>query len=135
MKKCCRCEELKPLSEFGRRSESWDGLQYDCKICKNKKANERYHSNLAKNREIGRKQAAKGTMKKFAVYYLPEMHYVGVTNNIQRRMRNHRSRGRITEGYEVMCYFERHIDAVWFEVMLHQRGYHGSQYGGMLKQQ
>ena len=60
------------------------------------------------------------------VYYLPEEHYVGVTENVRDRCRRHRGIGRITEGVEVLAYFERRIDAKWFEILLHQRGYLGA---------
>ncbi len=62
----------------------------------------------------------------YHVYYLPEEHYVGITNDVAARCSAHRRRyGRITEGFEVLASFERRVDAAWFEVMLHQRGYHG----------
>lgn len=67
------------------------------------------------------------------VYYLPEEHYVGVTCNVINRMAMHRrprrgKRGLITEGYQILSSFKRAVDAHWFEVMLHQRGYVGSRY-------
>lgn len=34
-KRCNRCKEEKPLSEYYRRLEAPDGLQYVCKACKN----------------------------------------------------------------------------------------------------
>lgn len=37
MKKCSSCKTLKPLSEFGKRSASKDGLMYACKSCWNSK--------------------------------------------------------------------------------------------------
>ena len=42
-------------------------------------------------------------------------------------MSDHRNlrHGRITEGYEILAYFEREVDAHLLETMLHQRGYHG----------
>ena len=59
------------------------------------------------------------------VYYLPEEHYVGKSRWPKKRVRAHRLKGKITEGWEVLAKFERDVDAHWFEVMLHQRGYHG----------
>lgn len=59
------------------------------------------------------------------VYYLPEHHYIGMTNNISYRMRKHKTDGNITEGYEILAYFERGVDAHYFETLLHMRGYNG----------
>lgn len=33
MKRCCRCGELKPESEFNKRTRSSDGLEYSCREC------------------------------------------------------------------------------------------------------
>ena len=33
MKKCSKCKEVKPFSEFYRSKKSPDGLQYYCKVC------------------------------------------------------------------------------------------------------
>ena len=61
----------------------------------------------------------------YSVYYLPEEHYVGITNSMYDRMQHHRHKGKIIEGYEVIAKFEREVDAMWLEIMFHQRGYHG----------
>jgi len=33
MKECTRCREVKPVSEFYKKSRAFDGYQYACKIC------------------------------------------------------------------------------------------------------
>ena len=64
--------------------------------------------------------------KLFHVYYLPEEHYIGVTNDLPSRMSRHRRKyNRHTDNMELLASFERRVDAAWFEVMLHQRGYNG----------
>ena len=35
-KKCCKCEVLRNITEFGKLKNSPDGLRYDCKICRKK---------------------------------------------------------------------------------------------------
>jgi 5-methylcytosine-specific restriction endonuclease McrA len=35
MKICAKCRVEKPLSEFGKRTKAKDGLQHDCKECRN----------------------------------------------------------------------------------------------------
>ncbi len=63
-----------------------------------------------------------------ALYYLPEEHYVGLSNNLRRRLAKHKRMGKITDGYEVIGYFERHVDAHYLETLFHMRGYNGYQY-------
>lgn len=36
-KRCCKCKEVKPLSEFSKRNDTPDGKRYDCKNCKKKR--------------------------------------------------------------------------------------------------
>ena len=59
------------------------------------------------------------------VYYLPEEHYIGIANNIKSRIRNHKSSGKITEGWIIVAKFERRVDAHLMETMFHVRGYQG----------
>ena len=35
MKECSKCKEIKPLSEFSKKTKSKDGKSYDCKSCNN----------------------------------------------------------------------------------------------------
>jgi superfamily II helicase len=47
-RKCSRCEEIKPLSEYGKDKNAKYGIRSICKSCANKAANERYHARTAK---------------------------------------------------------------------------------------
>ncbi|MGC3984812.1 MAG: hypothetical protein QM777_08840 [Pseudorhodoferax sp.] len=40
-KRCPKCEQAKPASDYWRRAKSWDGLQPYCKACQNGAASER----------------------------------------------------------------------------------------------
>ena len=40
-------------------------------------------------------------------------------------MSKHRYKGKITDGYEIIGIFDRHVDASWLEIMFHQREYNG----------
>jgi hypothetical protein len=77
----------------------------------------------------------------FSVYYLPEEHYVGMTDFLSYRIKQHdtgrvrnyskvakQERSKITEGFEVLARFKSEVDAHWFEVSLHRMGYIGSRY-------
>ena len=61
----------------------------------------------------------------FSLYYLPEEHYIGITDCVKRRIDHHSANGKITEGYEVIAKFERSVDAHLLETMFHMRGYNG----------
>lgn len=105
-KRCSKCKVEKPLDSFGNKKSTKDGKQFYCKVCRADIENSYTH--------------------KPCVYYIPEHHYVGVSSNITKRMSDHRNNsGRITEGYEILAYFEREVDAHMLETMLHQRGYNG----------
>lgn len=70
----------------------------------------------------------------YTVYYLPEHHYVGMTNALKNRLQEHRSKnGRITEGYEIIGTYERAVDAHLAETILHSIGYYGFYYKGNKK--
>ncbi len=102
---------MKHRSEFSPYRKGKDGLNSRCKECRNNDLSE-------KRRETKEKLGC-------AVYYLPEEHYVGITNDIKDRIQQHRKRGKITEGYEVLCYCERRVDAHLIETMFHIRNYNG----------
>ena len=61
----------------------------------------------------------------FYLYYLPEEHYVGITNNVYRRMNYHRSSGKHVEDVEIVAKFKRQVNAHLYETMLHSFGYEG----------
>lgn len=42
MKKCFKCQETKPISEFSKNRKQKDGLQTSCKICSSKQMKESY---------------------------------------------------------------------------------------------
>ena len=65
----------------------------------------------------------------YTVYYLPEHHYVGMTNYLKRRMKEHKQKGKIIEGYEVVGRYNTAIQAHLYETMLHAMGYEGFTYG------
>ena len=45
MKQCCRCKEVKPLSEFYKKSSTKDGYYYHCKLCQNIHGKKHYEKN------------------------------------------------------------------------------------------
>ena len=45
MKECTNCKETKKLEDFHKKSSNLDGLEYNCKVCANKKSRDRRNSN------------------------------------------------------------------------------------------
>ena len=80
---------------------------------------------IEKQREYSRKKYLKKRQNYFTVYYLPEEHYVGMTNCLKRRLSAHKSQGKIIDGWEVVANFKRAVDAHLFETRLHCMGYEG----------
>jgi hypothetical protein len=101
-----------------------------CSSCKAKYAKDyrlkNPHIVVATNRKY--RKIYKELTNGYAVYYLPEEHYVGFTNCVKQRVIDHRKSGKIVDGIEVIATFERAVDAHWFETLLHQREYNGFQH-------
>lgn len=87
---------------------------YNKKNYNSKKENARHVKNYAESCD-----------EYFSVYYLPEEHYIGMTNNIKRRIKYHEYSGRITDDFEVLATFKRQVDAHLFETLLHSMDYNG----------
>jgi len=61
----------------------------------------------------------------YAVYYLPEEHYIGISKNVSSRMTKHKHLGKIIDGWEVLMCFENPIRAHLMETQFHLMGYNG----------
>tara|TARA_R110000764_G_scaffold10253_4_gene31635 strand:- start:793 stop:1140 length:348 start_codon:yes stop_codon:yes gene_type:complete len=113
MKECSTCKQTKPLTEYHRKGDSH---RAECRQCRKDKG----HHKSIRHRD-----------GHFSVYYLPEHHYVGMTNAMKHRMTEHRSKNnRFTRGYEVIAVFEEAVEAHLFETRLHAMGYNGFNYKG-----
>lgn len=54
---CSHCKEVKPFSDFHKRSSSKSGYQAYCKPCKNKKTLDFYHRKISNNPEAKLKKS------------------------------------------------------------------------------
>ena len=107
-KQCTCCKEIKNIAEFHKLSKGY--YKSNCKKCR---------SNEAKERIASKKN---GT---HYLYYIPEEHYVGITNQVLTRMSKHRFYNKITDGFEIICEFKSQKQAHLYETLLHCMGYNG----------
>ena len=128
MKRCARCGDNKPLEQFIKRGNTRDGRGYYCRECNKVIQKEYVTRNLDRVRKSKTRYNNHDKTLVTIVYYLPEEHRVGLSNNLRRRLQKHRQNGLITDGVEILGKFERHVDAHYLETLLHMRGYHGYQY-------
>lgn len=114
MKLCRVCNTEKSLDNFHRRG---DGHRTECKVCKS---------------IIDSKRRRRESDGYYSVYYLPEHHYIGMTNCIKVRMQEHRNKSnRFTEGYEIIGVYKKAVDAHLAETIMHSIGYKGFYYKGI----
>jgi len=99
----------------------------------NKKRKSNDPNFIKKEKEYYRRKYLKMRQDYFTVYYLPEEHYVGMTNCLKKRLREHENQGKIIDGWEIIANFKRAVDAHLYETKLHCIGYHGFFVGNFKK--
>lgn len=114
MKTCRICNESKSIDSFHRRG---NGRRTECKSCKSVI-------------DSGRRRLRDDF---YSVYYLPEHHYVGMTNSMKYRMQEHKYKGKFIDNYEVVGSYSTAVEAHLTETMLHAMGYNGFYYKGQKK--
>lgn len=109
-----------------------------CRICKNNKSLDNFHRRGDSHRTECKSCKAIIDSKRrripdgfYSVYYLPEHHYIGMTNCMKNRMQEHRRKGKFTNGYEIVASFNSAIEAHYIETKLHLLGYNGFYYKGL----
>ena len=127
-KECSICKEIKCLSMYYKHHRNKDGKTYACKVCILKQRKVQYKSNKVKIDKYRDSYRLKEKINGFALYYLPEEHYVGFTNNIKSRLRTHKAKGRFTKNYEIIGVYSCPIYTHLLETRLHLMGYNGFQY-------
>ena len=109
MRTCTNCNIKKPDFEFSKLKNGY--FKSNCKECRNKQS-KLYRAEKKKDGII-------------YLYYIPEEHYVGITNDLETRMSRHKFNGKITDGYEVIGTFKNLMQAHLYETFLHCIGYNG----------
>lgn len=130
MRTCNKCHIEKTLDEYNKHPQGLFGKDPVCKTCKAEYARNYRKKNphVVKENNIKFRKLYLQETNGYAVYYLPEEHYVGFTNNIRSRINDHSKNGKCVIDYEILCVCESPIDAHLYETMFHQRGYNGFQY-------
>jgi predicted GIY-YIG superfamily endonuclease len=128
MKECIKCNTTKPYSEFNKRKDSKDGFRNDCSECLNERTKNNYHNNV-ESISKRRKELHKLQKHKPLVYLLKKEQYVGVTENIKKRMNRHSSCGRLVDDVVVLMDFKSRTEALELECFLHELGYKGKHRG------
>ena len=124
-KKCTECDKnFKPSHH--KNTLCSDECRKESRKKADNRASKKYYKRGGKSRTYDYWQSLKDGY--YHVYYLPEEHYVGMTDCLSKRLTGHKNAGRIIEGVETIARFERAVDARWFEAMFHQRGYQGFHY-------
>lgn len=74
VKTCSKCDEEKPTSEFGKRKDRPDGLQYHCKACKKASNSAHYKANAEKVKATTAKRAVekKDEIRAYRIRYEKE---------------------------------------------------------------
>jgi hypothetical protein len=128
MKKCVGCGEEKDESLFYPHKKNKDNLSYKCKECVKQRSKNYHNNNKVKVSEYHKSYRKKTKVNGFALYYLPEEHYVGFTNHLKSRLNKHNYQGKIIEGYEVIGLYSCPIYTHLLETRLHLMGYNGFQH-------
>ena len=134
MKKCTKCSESKDRAEFYKDKHAKDGLKGSCKVCHKSYVKNRYEADPSQFKSYQKKRRADifNSQGGYVVYYLPEHNYVGMTNNLVRRIADHSKSGKITEGYEIVGTYKTSVEAHLMETQLHFAGYEGFNYKGII---
>lgn len=82
-----------------------------------------------KTKELRRLRYEASKTTSYQLYYMPEEHYIGVTNIFSKRMNAHRAKGRITDGAHVVANFKTKQEALAVEAYMHDKlGYRGKHH-------
>lgn len=119
--KCYKCKRTKKKSLFHKDNSRSSGVASYCKACK-KKSDSKRAGNYGDKDDKGNYI--------YTVYYLPEEHYVGMTKDIGKRIKDHKKLGKITEGYEIIGQYSDPKMAHLVETRMHLMGYNGFHYNG-----
>ena len=80
----------------------------------------------AKNKQRKAHYKRTKTNSFYTLYYLPEEHYVGMSQQPKIRLQNHKSAGKHVLDYEVIGTFKNKRECLTAEHYMHSIGYNGT---------
>ena len=111
-KSCNLCNIDLPITSFNKSLSNKGGLKTRCKSCQ-RIENKKYD------------ESKLGLLEYYIVYYIPNEHYVGITNQPKARMKHHEKNGKNIDGWRVLfCSSDRH-QARLIENRFHDMGFEG----------
>jgi len=132
-KRCTQCLNDKSLDMFYNHKGSKDGKTEKCAECSRRNKRDYYNKNkenVLKRNNVYRQNNMIDDF--YSVYYLPEEHYIGITNQPKLRFQQHRRAGKIINGYEIIGIYDNIFDAMITEIEFHRRGYFGFTHSRLL---
>ena len=123
MSRTCKKCSIELVEDTRFNSDVKAGINI-CKSCRTNRMKKHYSD----NKEIYRKNVERRYKKAIhdnVVYLLEDENYVGVTQNIEWRMSQHRSKGKSTNNYRILHSTPNREDALELEELLHDMGYEG----------
>ena len=110
-KVCSQCKKNLPSTEYHHRGNG--KIRSECKKCK---------------RKLYKKSVWKRDLY-FSVYFLPNEKYVGYTNNLKSRIRDHKKNGKDVADYKIIGKYDTAIKAHLVETLFHFIGLEGFHQG------
>jgi len=111
-KNCSQCGNHLPVTQFNKKG--FGKLRSECKECQKK-----YTRNRVWKRD-----------PHYSVYYLPNEHYIGMTNNLKARIQDHKNKnGRDVTDYKIVGQFDSAVKAHLVETLFHFIGCNGFHEG------
>ena len=128
---------FKKAKKFNESIGKSSFIKLDLTICKNcniliKKDKLRDKGRRLCNKCDNKRQLNYKNTGKYYIYYIPEEHYIGISNKPQQRMYSHK-KTKIIDGWEIVAEYNDPKLAALHEALLHYIGYRGSAYDRMLK--
>jgi hypothetical protein len=85
-------------------------------------------SDKEKKRAIAYQQKRAEEYPGYAIYILPDEHYIGMTKNVYNRIIKHKHKGKNVDGWKVITCFKDPMEAHLYETKLHMMGFNGFRF-------
>ena len=136
---CSCCKKVKPKEGFYKNKRQRSGYDTSrCKSCIKDRHAERsegikeyrsryYRDNAEEKKAYARERRKRSRSDKFTVYLLEKEMYVGQTNNLSYRLKQHRASGKNVSKVVELGIYDTRREALDREAMYHRIGYKGKK--------